>query len=174
VTRKGYWAWCGVALASMAFAQDGPASLKIDQEAPPPISAPPTEAEPHLTFDPFFDMRKTGQGYETGPALETLYSLHLPDRLAATGPDEDLNAYLRDGDSLTASLKARVDAMTRTRQVSVEGLSCGLGLSFADCAIPSTPCTFKLGIFDPKSQAGAVPTAREDYSFSLLSNRCSF
>ena len=171
----GYWAWCGLAMVwTAALAEDVPPSLKIEQEAPPAISSPPPEAGQHLKFDPFFDMRKTGPGYETGPALETLYSLHVPDQLAAASPDEDLNSYLRDGGSLTASLKARVEAMTQTRQVSVEGLTCGLGLSFADCAIPSTPCTFKLGIFDPKSQSGAVPTAREDYSFSLLSNHCSF
>ncbi len=181
MARKGYRACRGAALAAMvctaALAEDIPpptGALKIEQEAPPPISVSPPEAEPRLKFDPFFDMRKTGHGYEAGPALETLYSLHVPDSVAAPGPDEDLNSYLRDGGSFTASLKARVEAMAQTRQVSVEGLTCGLGLSFANCAIPSTPCTFKLGIFDPKSQSGAVPTAREDYSFSLLSNRCSF
>jgi len=172
VARKSFWVVPLFLVGTAALAADTPPAIRLDHEAP--SVSTPTPAPPPEAFDPFFDLKKAGHGYESDPALEPLYSLRLPDSYSKPDLDGDLTTYLREAPTRTAALQARVAAIAQPKQLSIDGITCGLGLSFANCEIPKTPCTFKLGIFDPKSQSGAVPTAREEYSFSLLSNRCSF
>lgn len=125
-------------------------------------------------FDPFSDLKKSGNPYDAEPILKPLYApnFHISGQ---AGDDANLNDYYGLGQTrMEAELRDRVQGITQRKTVSLGAMSCGLGLSFANCEVPKTPCNFTFGVFDLNSRSTVAAAAKEDYAFSFLSNHCSF
>jgi hypothetical protein len=170
---------CGAVLLQItgtALAQDSPPSasgqIRVGQEGQTPDLTPPfLPRGSERKFDPFFDLKKSGNGYDVEAGLAPLYSLDVPN-LGPVGVDADLNDYYGVSQAkMTAELRDRAQAIKQYKTVSLGAMSCGLGLSFANCDIPKSPCNFALGVFDLNSRSAV---ARDDHAFSFLSNHCSF